>query len=118
MRWRFWKRPDLPGCHLRLPCRAVLAPLSRIQLPPRLILALDGVLTQVPFAALAGLKPLDRLCTFGNHAATHAHVTRAAKSLPLPIQVSFERDGVLATTLIASITASSVATKPAQGSLK
>ena len=78
---------------------------------------LTQVLPHSP-AALAGLKPLDRLCSFGNHAATHAHVTHAAKSLPLPVQVSFERDGVQATTLIASITASSVATKPAQGSLK
>ncbi len=69
------------------------------------------ILTQVtPHspAALAGLKPLDRIHTFGGHSATSEHLSRATTSLPLPITVTFERDGSISTT---SITTASVAVK-------
>ena len=70
------------------------------------------ILTQViPHspAALAGLKLLDRVHAFGGHAATSEHVSRAATSLPLPITVTFERNGVISTTSIAPITSAAVA---------
>ncbi|MBM3970583.1 MAG: M20/M25/M40 family metallo-hydrolase [Planctomycetes bacterium] len=70
------------------------------------------ILTQViphSAAALAGLKLLDRVHTFGGQAATNEHVSRAATSLPLPIAVTFERDGVISTTSIKSVTSTAVA---------
>lgn len=72
------------------------------------------ILTQViPHspAALAGLKPLDRLLTFGEHSATSDHLTKAATSLP--VTVTIERDGIITTQSIPSITTATVATKPA-----
>jgi hypothetical protein len=76
---------------------------------------LTQVLPHSP-AALSGLQPLDRVRILGDHPATHAHVTQTAASLSLPIQVSFERDGVLATTSITPITSTTVATKPSDNS--
>lgn len=71
---------------------------------------LTQVLPHSP-AALAGLKPLDRIHSFGHQIANHAYLTQAATSQPLPIQISFERDGVLAETSITTITSPSVADK-------
>lgn len=71
------------------------------------------ILTQViPHspAALAGLKPLDRLRTFGEHSATGDQLSNAATSLP--VTVTFERDGVITTGSISPITAAIVATRP------
>lgn len=81
------------------------------------VVILTQVLPHSP-AALAGLQPLDRVRTFGDHPATHAHVTQAATSLPLPIQLTFERDGILATTSIRPITSAIVAIKPSDNSPK
>lgn len=71
------------------------------------------ILTQViPHspAALAGLKPLDRLRTFGEHSATSDQLSNAATSLP--VTVTFERDGVITNGSISPITTAIVATKP------
>ncbi len=62
------------------------------------------ILTQViPHspAALAGLKPLDRIRSADGHSANSVQFRDAA--LRLPINVTFERGGVVATTLITSI---------------
>lgn len=71
---------------------------------------LTQVLPHSP-AALAGLKPLDRVHSFGHQVANHTNVTQAATSQPFPIQISFERDGVFAEASITTITSSSVAKK-------
>lgn len=71
---------------------------------------LTQVLPHSP-AALAGLKPLDRIHSFGHQVANHAHIAQAATSQPFPIQISFERDGVFAEASITTITSSSVAKK-------
>lgn len=71
------------------------------------------ILTQViPHspAALAGLKPLDRLRTFGEHSATSDQIAKAAMSLP--VTITFERDGIVTTSSISSITTTIVAAKP------
>jgi hypothetical protein len=57
-------------------------------------------------AALAGLKPLDRLRTFGKRIASEESFSPAAPTLPIP--VTFERDGVVAVT---SITPAAMATE-------
>ncbi len=54
-------------------------------------------------AALAGLKPLDRLRTVGGHSATSLLLSRVTALSPLPIKVTFERDGVISTVSIAPI---------------
>ncbi len=72
------------------------------------------ILTQVtPYspAALAGLKVLDRVHTFGGQTATNEHFSGAAASLPLPITVTFERDGVISTTSITPIMPAAVSVK-------
>lgn len=72
------------------------------------------VLTQVvPHspAALAGLKPLDRICTVGDSQATSKNLTQAATSMPLPIPITFERNGIVVTTAISSIRSANVAAK-------
>ena len=72
------------------------------------------ILTQViPHspAALAGLKVLDRVHTVGGQTATNEHTSRAATSLPLPIIVTFERDGVISTTSITPVTPTAIAVK-------
>jgi len=79
------------------------------------------ILTQViPHspAALAGLKPLDRVRTFGKHSATSQQSLRAVASLPLPLTIQFERDGTLSETSIIPITAASVATKRPEATTK
>lgn len=72
----------------------------------------DGVIvTHVePYspAALAGLKPLDRLLTFGGQVASNEPLSQAAPSPTLPIAVTFERDGIFGT---AAITPATVAAK-------
>ncbi len=71
------------------------------------------ILTQViPHspAALAGLKPLDRLRTIGDHSTIGDQISRTAMSLP--VIVTIERDGVITTKSIAPITAAIVAAKP------
>ncbi len=73
------------------------------------------ILTQViPHspAALAGLKPHDRIHSFGEHAASEREsFSRLATSMPLPITATFERDGVILTTSIQVITATAPAAK-------
>lgn len=61
-------------------------------------------------AALAGLKPLDRLRTIGEHSATSDQISKAATSLP--VTVTIERDGVITTKSIVPITAAIVAAMP------
>jgi hypothetical protein len=64
------------------------------------------ILTQViPHspAALAGLKPLDRLRTLGDRAADTVNPQRDAGSFTLPLTVTFERNGVLLTSSIPPI---------------
>lgn len=71
------------------------------------------ILTQViPHspAALAGLKPLDRLRTIDKHSATSDQISKAAMSLP--VTVTIERDGVITTKSINPISAAIVAAKP------
>ncbi len=66
------------------------------------------ILAQViPFspAALAGLKPHDRVMNIGEHAATSEHLARVASSRSLPIAVTYERTGIMATTSITSVVA-------------
>lgn len=60
-------------------------------------------------AALAGLKPLDRVLAFGETPANSEQLVQTATSRPLPIRVTFERDGVLRTTSLESLTSTSVA---------
>ncbi len=72
---------------------------------------LTGVVPHSP-AALAGLKPLDRLHAFGDHVASSEYLSKVASSLTLPIPITFERDGILATTSIVSVTSVVGATKP------
>jgi hypothetical protein len=73
------------------------------------------ILTQViPFspAALAGLKPFDRLRTIGEQTANGEQLAREATSISLPITISYERDGVLFNTSLAPVTAATIARKP------
>ena len=70
------------------------------------------ILTQViphSAAALAGLKPLDRIRTFGEHSASGENL-RLISTLS-PIAVMFERDGVVTTTKILPITSGAVSAK-------
>ncbi len=70
------------------------------------------ILTQVvphSSGALAGLKPLDRIRAFGEHAASGENLRLISTSLP--IAVMFERDGVVTTTKILPITSGAVSTK-------
>ena len=79
------------------------------------------ILTRVaPYspAALAGLKPLDLIRTIGGEVANDECLTKTASSLSFPIPVTFEREGVLSTTSIASVTSAALATKPSDSSAK
>ncbi len=65
------------------------------------------ILTQViPYSAadLAGLKPLDRILSMGGQPATGKDVARMAKHPSLPMVVTFEREGRIATTTLFDIT--------------
>lgn len=70
------------------------------------------ILTQVvPHspAALAGLKPNDRIRSFGEHSASGENLRLSSTSLP--IAVMFERDGIVTTTKIFPITSGAVSAK-------
>jgi hypothetical protein len=74
------------------------------------------ILTQViphSAAALAGLRPLDRLMTVGEHSVSGQQFSRLAESLPLPITVTFERDGVLSSASIMPITSAKIVSQRA-----
>ena len=77
------------------------------------------ILTQViphSAAALAGLKPLDRIRTFGEHSASGENLRLISTSLP--IAVMFERDGVVTTTKILPITSGAVSTKQSDADIR
>ena len=78
---------------------------------------LTGVVPYSP-AGLAGLRPLDRLRTFGDQVGSSEHLSKVASSLTLPIPITFERDGILASTSIAPVVPSVTATKPSDSSEK
>ncbi len=78
---------------------------------------LTGVVPYSP-AGLAGLKPLDRLRTFSNQVASSEHLSKVVSAVTLPIPVTFERDGILATTSIIPVTSAASPSKPSDSSVK
>ena len=73
------------------------------------------ILTQVHrYSAgdLAGLKPLDRVLSLGTQQATDSVVTRLSTNPSLPMTVTFERDGRIATTTLLGTTMPSILATP------
>ena len=69
------------------------------------------ILSQViPHSAadLAGLKPLDRILSMRGQPASDIEVARMAKQPSLPMAITFEREGRIATTTLLDITRPSV----------